>query len=126
MFAFSCLVTYPLQSGALVYAIAQRYRGQSVGYTEAIVVGVRRWPYLMPAYFISMVLFGFGLALLIIPGILVLIYFALIDQQVFLAQCGPIQALRQSAKLVKGPKWLILGVFASVFVPVMAFSGGIV
>lgn len=122
LFFFNSVVFYPLQSASVVYAIAQRYRGEPVSYTEAILVGLRRWPYLMPAYFMTMTLFCLGFMLFIIPGFFVLIYFALIDQNIVLGQCGPIQGLRKSANLIKGHAWFVLGIFGIIFVPSIGIS----
>ena len=124
IFLLSSIVIYPLQSAAVVYATAQLYRGRAVSYKEAILVGFRWWPYLMPAYFITIVLFSLGLVIFIIPGLLVLMYFALIDQEVVLAQRGPLQALHNSARLVKVNLWLVFGVLISILVPVMCLAGG--
>jgi uncharacterized membrane protein len=52
-----------------------------------------------------------GFILLIVPGIFAMIVFAFTTYLVIDRNLGPIEALKESARLTKGHRWLLLGLF---------------
>ena len=59
----------PLYLGAMVYALWEIKQGRSVGYGEAIRVGIRNWGRLFAARFVASIQIMLGLIAFIIPGV---------------------------------------------------------
>ena len=66
------------------------------------------------------ILFGlgimFGLILLIVPGIMLMVAWAVAVPALVVERCGVIDALRRSAELTKGSRWKIFGLFLIILV----------
>jgi hypothetical protein len=97
----------PIYSGALVYALAQIKKGRRPGYSEAISVGFRNWGRLFSARFFAGIWVVLGLLLLVFPGIVLMVRFALIDAVVVLEGTGGDYARRRSTELTRGFRWQI-------------------
>ncbi len=60
-------------TGAAVAVTAATYAGKQIGFGEAMIEGLRRWPKLWTASFVYSICVGLGLLVLIVPGIYVAI-----------------------------------------------------
>ncbi|MCZ6631856.1 MAG: hypothetical protein O7G87_00495 [bacterium] len=99
----------PLYVGAVVYAASRLLQQEEVRYGEAMGVGFRNWFFLWLAWLGAGLLIGVGLLLLVVPGIVLAVRYALIDSVVILNGPGPPVAWKRSNALTKGSRWPILG-----------------
>ncbi len=99
----------PIYIGAMIYALLQIKQNQRIGYKEAINVGLINWWNLFTARFIAGVLIILGLIALIIPGIILMIRYAVLDSAVIIESASASQARSRSVKLTKGSRWKIFG-----------------
>ena len=99
----------PLYVGAVVYAASRLLQQEEVLYGEAMGVGLRNWFILWLAWLGAGLLIGVGLLLLVVPGIVLAVRYALIDSVVILDGPGPPVAWKRSSALTKGRRWPILG-----------------
>lgn len=97
----------PLYTGALVYALYRLKTGNTVTYSEAIWVAVRNWLTLFTARLIAGMIVAVGFIALIVPGAILMVRYALIDEAVIVDNLGAHEARERSAKLVAGRGWNI-------------------
>jgi len=113
------LVAAPITNAAVVSAIAKAYLGEkpSVGESYSRAMG-KIVPLFLTWILVGLAIMG-GFILLIIPGILCLIWFALATQVVVLEPKSGTSALSRSKELMKGyaGKWFVL-------ILVLAMVGG--
>ena len=100
----------PLYIGALIYALARIKSGQPVTYREAMAVGVKKWFALFAARFIAGILISLGALLLIVPGVMLAVRYALLDPAVVLEDKGISASRARSVTLTAGRRWEIFGV----------------
>lgn len=105
----------PLYIGALIYALARIKSGKSVTYREAMAVGVRKWFALFAARFIASLLISLGFLLLIVPGVMLAVRYALLDPAVVLEDKGIAASRARSIALTAGRRWEIFGVSVLFF-----------
>lgn len=94
----------PIYGGALIYALSRRKEGLRVGYSEAMAVGLRRWGSLWGTRLVAGILILLGLLAAVLPGIILMIRYALVDPIVVLEGVGGAQARRRSRELAVGWK----------------------
>ena len=99
----------PIYIGAMVYALSRIKEGQRPTYSEAILVGLRNWGRLFVAQFVAGLLILLGFIALIVPGIVLLVRYALLDPAVVLEGAAPGEARRRSTELTSGIRWQIFG-----------------
>ena len=99
----------PIYIGAMVYALSRIKQGQPPTYSEAILVGLRNWGRLFIAHLIAGVLILLGFIVLVVPGIMLLVRYALLDPAVILEGAAPGEARRRSTELTSGIRWQIFG-----------------
>jgi hypothetical protein len=97
----------PISIGALIFAVASRMDGVKVGYFEAMGVGLRNWGRLFAVNFVAGILITLGYIALIVPGIILMVRFALIDPVVVLERSTVPRA--RSTELTAGRRWPIFG-----------------
>lgn len=97
----------PLYIGAMVYALYKIKIGQAVSYNEAIGVGVKNWFNLFTARFIAGLLVSLGLIALIIPGIVLMVRYSLLDAAVIIENKGVHDSRKRSVELTTGKRWQI-------------------
>lgn len=110
----------PISAAALIYALFEIKSGRHVTYKEALAVGFKKWGPLFAARFVVGFLILGGLILFVIPGVIVLVRYALMDAAVVLEGEGTAGARARSAKLTSGRRWQIFGaaaLFFFLFVP---------
>jgi len=121
----------PIYVGAILHALAEMQRGRTVGYSEAISVGLRGWGRLFGARFFTGFFILLGLVALIVPGIILMVQYALLDPIVVLeGRSGP-EARSRSKGLTQGRRWQILvagilfyGTFLPFTIGLYAILGG--
>lgn len=95
--------------GVEVVVGAQLMNGGRMRLGSAILQSLRRFPVVLLAmlgYYLAMVI---GLLLLIIPGLIVSVTLAYSLFLAVLDDCGPVEALRGSFRLIWGNAWLLMG-----------------
>lgn len=112
----------PLYLGALIYALARIKSGKSVTYREAMAVGVKKWFALFAARFVASLFIGIGLIVLIVPGIILALRYALIDCAVILEDKGVADSLSRSTALTAGRRWEIFGAALLFFLGLVLVS----
>jgi len=114
---FSTLIVITILSGLVSWLISTTTNGIAVKYaSDRIEKGssdlgfsfnftVSKLPSLLVAQLVVGVLFGIGLILFIIPGIIVLIMFSLVTPAIIIEQKGAFESLGRSRRLVSN-RWL--------------------
>jgi len=98
----------PIYVAALVYALFEIKHGRSVSYKEAMAVGFRKWGPLIGARFFAGMLIALGLVALVIPGIVLIVRYSLLDAVVVLERRNLVTNPRdRSAALTSGRRWQI-------------------
>jgi hypothetical protein len=115
--ALAFATTVQLVSGALTIAVADRLQGGHAGWIESWMLLVGRLAGLLAAAVPAAGLIAIGMALWVIPGLVVAFCFALVAPIAVVEGKGGSAALRRSVELV-GADWLrvalLLGVFAAL------------
>jgi hypothetical protein len=95
-------IAFPIASGATTFAISERYLGNEVTIGEAMRRGLSHfWP-LSIAQITATIRVMFGFLLLIVPGILWMLSYALIVPAILIEGQKAIPSLSRSRDLVKG------------------------
>jgi hypothetical protein len=95
-------VAFPIAVGAATYAISERYLGNDVTIGEALRLALSRFWTLSVAQITATIRVMFGLLLLIVPGILWLLSYALVVPAILVENQKATASLRRSRDLVKG------------------------
>jgi len=101
----------PLALGATTKLIADRYLGNNTGIGHAIQSTLRVLPGLFGAVFVAGLLTGLGFLLLIIPGLILMVRFAVVAPSVIVERRGGFTALKRSSNLSKGLGWQFFATF---------------
>jgi len=99
----------PIYIGAMIHALSRIKEEQRPTYSEAILVGLRNWGRLFVAQFVAGLLIVLGLIALVVPGIVLLVRYALLAPAVVLEGASPGEARRRSTELTSGIRWQIFG-----------------
>jgi hypothetical protein len=97
-------IAFPIASGAATYAISERYLGNEVTIGEALGLALSRFWTLSLAQITATIRVMFGFLLLIVPGILWMLSYALIVPAVLIEGQKATPSLRRSRDLVKGQR----------------------
>jgi hypothetical protein len=92
----------PLYIGAMVHALSRIKQGYGVTYNEAYGVGFENWSRLFWTRLLAGVYVFLGLLALVVPGIILLIRYALLDAVVILEGAGGSEAIKRSTELTRG------------------------
>jgi hypothetical protein len=115
--ALAFAITVPLVGGALTIAVADRLDGGRAGWIESWMLLVGRVGGLLGAVVPAAGLIAIGLALWVIPGLVIAAAFALVAQVAVIEGLGGAAALRRGVELV-GADWLrvalLMGLFAAL------------
>ncbi|MGH8621898.1 MAG: hypothetical protein ACRET3_07150, partial [Burkholderiales bacterium] len=104
---------------AMIHALARLRQGDRPSYAEAMSAGLRSWGRLLVARFVAGLMIGLGLIALVVPGVLLLVRYALLDAVVVLEGAGPGKARRRSTQLTVGVRGQI---FTAGLLFLVAFS----
>lgn len=109
------IVLYLAMEGGSIKMATQQVMEQSMGIKEAYRFGLSKaWP-LFAGTFLMGLCVTLGLMLLIIPGIIVAVWFSLYQQVVVLEGKGASASLSRSKQLVKGNFWRATAVVLVVY-----------
>jgi hypothetical protein len=98
----------PIYVAGLIHVLSKRKRGQWVTYSEAISAGYRNWGPLFVTRLTTGLMILFGLVAFVIPGITMLLKYAVVDAVVVLEGTSGSGARSRSADLTSGKRWDIL------------------
>jgi hypothetical protein len=99
----------PLYTGAIIYAASQLKKGLNPTYSESIAHAARRSSKLLGTRIGTGLIILIGLIALIVPGVILALRFALIDEIVVLEGIEGASARNLSVQLTRGKRWNILG-----------------
>lgn len=112
----------PLYTAAIIFALERLRRAERVSYVEAMSAAFRRWPRLFVARMVAGVLVLLGFVALVIPGVLLLVRYALLDPVVVLEDVSSWESRSRSAQLTRGRRWPIFGAGLLFFLALAALS----
>jgi hypothetical protein len=112
----------PVPAAAVIAILSRSKLGRRATYREVMGVALRKWGPLFWARFVAGILIGLGFIAFIIPGIMLLLRYALLDQAVVVEGADPGEARRRSATLTKGRRWEILAVCLLFYVPFIVMT----
>jgi len=105
-----------LSQSVVVFATFQDLRGAEIDARESLRVGLARViPVIVTSVLMGLIV-GFGVILLLIPGLIALAGFSVALPACVVERDGPIASLSRSFELTRGHWWPILGVSVSLFV----------
>jgi len=111
----------PICAGALVYAVSRRKQDLPATYGQALRVGLRNWGRLFWARVIAGWFISLGLVALVVPGIMLVVRYALLDPVVVLEGVGGRESTKRSSTLTKGMRWRIFGVGLLLLISYLLF-----
>jgi len=97
----------PISVAALIHALSKLKHGERPRYLESMAVGLRNWGRLAIVRLLAGLLIALGLIALVVPGVVLLVRYALLDAVVVLEGAGTDKARRRSAELTAGTRWQI-------------------
>lgn len=115
----------PLVAAATVAALSRLKRGLPAGYAVAMTEGIAAWGRLFVVRLVTGLTVAVALLALVVPGILLLLRWALVDSVVVLEKVGLAEAWRRSAELTLGQRRDILLVGGLFFIGVLGASFGL-
>ena len=104
------LVTTPLITAGHVHAVMDLGAGREASARRALGAAARRLTPVAAAVTMAALGAGFGLILLIVPGVFLWTRWYLSAQSVVAEQLGPRRGLERSADLVRGQWWRVFGI----------------
>ena len=105
------LAVVQISSGAVVHVTSALKRGLRPTYGAAMMTGLNNWGRLVLANAVVGMFVAVGLVV-IVPGIIFMVAYALIDPIVVHEQAGPVRAMQRSFELTKDSRWSIFGIVA--------------
>jgi hypothetical protein len=110
------VVLNQLSQAILVYGAFQDMRGQPVSIAESVRAGLRRlFPVIGLAVLGSLLAIA-GLAVLVVPGLIVLTAWFVATPVCVVERLGPWRSLDRSARLTKGYRWKVFALLVSSIV----------
>jgi hypothetical protein len=128
-FAAEFLLVMPICQAAVAYAVVGQLDGRTTGLRDVLRAVLPRWSVLVGTVLLSAIAIVLGLVLLIIPGLVLAIWFQFVGQVVILEQKTFLGALRRCSELVRGSFWRtaaqlivigIVGYAAALLIAVLA------
>lgn len=124
--AYGMLITlliYPLYSAALILYLDTRSNGQDVPKRDLFARAVQVWPPLALLILISSLLIMAGLALLVFPGIWIMIKLVFAEYLLVLRGLPVVQSMRESARMTTGHFMRIMICVLGVLAPIWLIDG---
>jgi uncharacterized membrane protein len=112
----------PIYIGAMIHALSELKQGYRPSYSRSMRVGLQNWGRLFVARLIAGLVVVLGLIAFIIPGIVLMVRYALLDPAVVLEGAGPVDAIKRSTVLTAGVRWQIFFAGLSFFVAWVLFT----
>jgi len=114
-----------LATGTCLYGAFQIMRGKPFTIGKSLSAAGGRLAGLIGAEFISALMTAVGLALLVVPGVVIACALYVALPALMVERMGPLAALRRSRALTHGHRWSIFGVLA-LFLLMSAIATGVV
>lgn len=99
-----------LATAAITKAVADQYLGRPPSITDSLAFARGRWGALLLLGVLEVIFIAIGFIALIIPGIYLIVAFAVGSPVLLLEGRNPRDSLKRSRELVKGRWWPVLGV----------------
>lgn len=103
------LVLSSVCEAMILYATFQALRGRAVRIGESMAIGLRRFVPVVIASLAAAVAEGVGLLLLVVPGLIAMVMFAVAEPAIVVERLGPFEGLSRSIELTRGYRWSIFG-----------------
>jgi len=117
------LITAFLVTAALVEAVADIRDGRAdLTVSETLNRGMSRLGSVAGASILAGLAIGIGLLLLIVPGLVLITWWAVIIPVIVLEHVGTFDSFSRSRELVRGYDWQVFGVIVLQFLILIAFS----
>ena len=109
-----------LMTGALIYAVTVLLRtGAAPPLAESYAWAARKWWKVLVCSVLANLLAGVGFLFLVVPGVYVLLVYAVALPAVVVEDLRPVAALERSARLTKGYRELLFIVMAAMWATVL-------
>lgn len=109
----TALITMLLQlitQGALMRATVRAAAGDRANFADSAMTGLRAALPLLGLGILSAIAIMLGLVLLIVPGVMLWVLWAVAGPALVAERLGPIKAMSRSAALTKGARWKVFAV----------------
>jgi len=110
------MVVAALVQASLTRAVVSANEGRRVTFGESLSAGFRMILPLIALSILFAIGVGIGFMLLLIPGIILLLMWAVAIPVLVIERPGVIASFGRSAELTKGSRWKILGLFLVLFI----------
>ncbi|MBO9551526.1 YciC family protein [Pseudomonas sp.] len=117
------LLFYPLYSAALILYLDTRSNGQEIPKRDLFARAVQLWPQLALLIMISSLLIMAGLALLVFPGVWIMINLVFAEYLLVLRGLPVVQSMRESARMTTGHFMRIMICVVGVLAPIWLIDG---
>lgn len=117
------LLFYPLYSAALILYLDTRSNGQDTAKRDLFARALQLWPMLALLIVISSLLIMAGLALLIFPGVWIMVNLVFAEYLLVLRGLPVIESMRTSARMTTGHFLRIMVCILSVLAPLWLIDG---
>jgi hypothetical protein len=116
------VIVAPFVSALYVNALSAVDRAEPTRIDRVLVRSLRALPVVIAAEIIAGIGIGFGLVLFIVPGVYLLLRWAVVAQVAGIEQTNWPGALRRAAELARGNYWRILGLYLLVSLVTLTLS----
>jgi hypothetical protein len=116
LLGFVGVLAHAIGQAVILYGSFQGMSGRPVSLGESLMKGLRR---LLPIIVLTVCLYvmlTIGFVLLIFPGLMLMTAMSAALPVCVVEKLGPFKSMRRSARLTKGYRWRLLGLFLIVFV----------
>lgn len=107
--SFLYLIGYLMLQGAAIKAVVDGLNGRKTGLGEAMGVGARAFFPLLGLGILASLGIGFGLILLIVPGVILAVLWSVATPAVVVEKRGVFGSFQRSRELTRGNRWNVLG-----------------
>ena len=108
---------------AAVLVAAGAYADVPSDWRNAMSIAIRRIIEIIVATIVIAVLIGIGFVLLIVPGVFLMVSFAVVWEALIIEGAGPMESIKRSWRLVAGERWRVFGAGLLVIVLMVIFVG---
>lgn len=109
--ALVSMVVGAIVMGALTRATVSASEGRQASFGESLSAGLAVALPLVGLGILSGLAIGFGLILLVVPGVILFVMWAVAAPALVIERRGVLDALGRSAELTSGARWKIFGIF---------------
>ena len=118
-FALLSFVLYALCQSVMIYGAFQDIRGRPFDLGASISRGFRRFFPVLGTSFCFGFVIVLGLALFILPGLIILTMYLVAVPVCVVEGLGPVRSLDRSRLLTKGHRWKIFAIYLAPIVPIV-------